>query len=230
MNFLKIILLIVFQISFSQTRNHSVSYNLILNDDYLFSNGSLKEYYTIAQNGAKYVQFELKFNDTLAEFNRKDLLKADISASDLNFTLSFANYFGKKIQTPNFFITNMSWNGKKYLVKSNPKIQWTLTDESKVIDKYLCYKATTIYKVENDKGVFNHPVIAWYCPELPFNYGPNGYGGLPGLILELQERNVLFGAEIIEINKENLTFSNIELEKAITEEEFNKILSKNLEK
>jgi GLPGLI family protein len=77
-----------------------------------------------------------------------------------------------------------------------------LTNETKLIDNYLCYKATNIYKVTNDIKTFLHPVIAWYCPQIPYRYGPNGYSNLPGLILELQVRNVVFGAKVIKLDSE----------------------------
>ena len=59
-------------------------------------------------------------------------------------------------------------------------------------------KQQKIYYV-NSKGKFVHPVIAWYCPEIPYKFGPAGYGGLPGMILELQEKNNVFGAIKIEL-------------------------------
>jgi GLPGLI family protein len=81
-----------------------------------------------------------------------------------------------------------------------------------LIDNYLCYKATNIFTVNNGEKIFNHPVIAWYCPKLPYPYGPIGYGNLPGLILELQVRNVVYGAKSIQINS-NLRFDSKSLDK-----------------
>jgi GLPGLI family protein len=92
------------------------------------------------------------------------------------------------------------------------KSNWILTNETKLIDNYLCYKATNIFTVNNGEKIFNHPVIAWYCPKLPYPYGPIGYGNLPGLILELQVRNVVYGAKSIQINS-NLRFDSKSLDK-----------------
>lgn len=66
--------------------------------------------------------------------------------------------------------------------------EWTITKETKIIDGYVCYKATTPLFVDGKKSEdskFN--VVAWFAPKIPVPYGPNGYGGLPGLILELQK-------------------------------------------
>lgn len=109
------------------------------------------------------------------------------------------------------------------MVKESLKDNWTMHNETKVIDNYVCYKATNVNIIENDSGkIFRHPVVAWYCPQLPYNYGPNGYGNLPGLILELQVRNVVFGVKKIDFNSEldfDLPFlKNI---KTVTLKEFN---------
>ena len=35
-------------------------------------------------------------------------------------------------------------------------------------------------------------VVAWFTPEIPIATGPSWYGGLPGLILEIVEKNNCF--------------------------------------
>ena len=43
-------------------------------------------------------------------------------------------------------------------------------------------------------------IEAWYTPEIPMPYGPIGYGGLPGLILQLERSHVIFIAKEITLN------------------------------
>ena len=69
--------------------------------------------------------------------------------------------------------------------------EWELTKETKKIDQYLCYKA--ILKNSDKK------VEAWYTNEIKAPYGPKGYSGLPGLILELKE------------NKRKVSFDKVSL-------------------
>ncbi|MBU2928093.1 GLPGLI family protein [Winogradskyella psychrotolerans] len=78
---------------------------------------------------------------------------------------------------------------KTYLVYSNTSdVVWEITKETKKIDVFLCLKATTKIKDKHyTKGIIEKDVVAWFCPEIPISLGPNNYGGLPGLIMELNE-------------------------------------------
>lgn len=69
---------------------------------------------------------------------------------------------------------------KKYVIKDDlPKIKWKILNEIKEISGYLCMKAETVDTLKN------RTINAWYTDAIPFNGGPEGFGGLPGLILEL---------------------------------------------
>ena len=57
------------------------------------------------------------------------------------------------------------------IFSSNNKWKWELKNESKKINGYQCFKATTTFTMKNPKGTFNKEVVAWYAPELPFNFG-----------------------------------------------------------
>src|SRR5690606_10354663 len=67
--------------------------------------------------------------------------------------------------------------------------KWILEEESKEISGFRVYKATKAYTTVDGK---KEPIIAWYAPELPYPYGPNGYGGLPGLIFQVQQGVQMF--------------------------------------
>lgn len=94
--------------------------------------------------------------------------------------------------------------GKSFLVKDNlEEYKWELGEESKVIGKYLCFKATSTREVENLSMSFDsedddktkepervketQTITAWYTMEIPVSNGPDDYWGLPGLILELHD-------------------------------------------
>jgi GLPGLI family protein len=72
---------------------------------------------------------------------------------------------------------------KKYLVvDSLQKQSWKLEADTKTIMGYNCKKATA-------KGRNNSDVVAWYAEDIQAPSGPESFGGLPGLILELNVNN-----------------------------------------
>jgi GLPGLI family protein len=81
---------------------------------------------------------------------------------------------------------------KKYLVISSWPFQsfdWKISSETKQLNGYGVQKATAkayYYEYGPDIKPSRGDVIAWFAPELPFSAGPEGYYGLPGVILEMK--------------------------------------------
>lgn len=132
----------------------------------------------------KNLEFNLKFNvknsvfeviEYIAE-NPRDATYLEVL---LKYKGSYYSYNNKNLQAKNSF-------GQNFLVEY-PKFDWTITNESKKIGNYNCYKAILTRHVKNARGNFEYKVTAWFAPELPFNFGPKEYNGLPGLIVELNE-------------------------------------------
>jgi GLPGLI family protein len=114
---------------------------------------------------------------------------------------------------------------KNFLIK-HEKINWTLINEEKKIGNYLCKKATTKKTVVNSSGEFTTAVIAWYAPSIPLNFGPKNFNGLPGLILELTDRQMVYKVSKLELNTNNKKYK-IKLPKNgkfLTYEEYEKEL------
>lgn len=66
--------------------------------------------------------------------------------------------------------------GRKFRIAGEaPEYRWRLTGEQSEYLGYSCMKAVA----ERDSSV----VEAWFTPEIPVSAGPDGMGGLPGLIL-----------------------------------------------
>src|SRR5690606_27504619 len=87
------------------------------------------------------------------------------------------------------------------LYNNKSTLNWTITDESKKIGGFTCFKATANEVLERRNRKFIKPIVAWFTPEIPVPFGPMHYGNLPGLILELQTENALLGAEKIDFKK-----------------------------
>ena len=83
--------------------------------------------------------------------------------------------------------------------------------------------------VESPNTTFNHPVVAWFCPDLPYSFGPNGYCGLPGLILELQIRNGVYGVKRIDFNtKDSFDMRELKGIKIISQKKADDILKEQM--
>lgn len=110
--------------------------------------------------------------------------------------------------------------GEKFLIsKSNYK--WTLKTDTKKINKYTCYKAVTIEKMKTRNGIKNILVEAWYAPEINIPFGPIGYSGLPGLILELKKDNIKYYVTSINLNqRKKILVKKPTNGKKVTQEEY----------
>ena len=90
--------------------------------------------------------------------------------------------------------------GKKYLVEDLPTYKWKILNEIKEIDGYLCMKAETKDTIKNQK------IFAWFTDMIPVQGGPEGFYGLPGMILEIDINNgdVLITASEVTISEKEL--------------------------
>lgn len=71
------------------------------------------------------------------------------------------------------------------------QLNWSIINETKIIENYTCQKAKVIYG--------NQKWIVWFTNDLPFQDGPFVFKGLPGLILMAESEKYKF--ELLEINK-----------------------------
>lgn len=83
--------------------------------------------------------------------------------------------------------------GKKFLINDEKeKMEWKITGEQEMINKYPCQKATW---QKNDSTL----IEAWFAPQIPVNIGPAQYNGLPGAILKVKRPKMTLEAQEIEI-------------------------------
>ncbi len=190
----------------AQNNKLIVTYGLVFQDDELLSDNSsvFKVHLDYAIANPNRFLFDLNIDDKGYLFELKNKLSTSEKNLSDDMAFIFAKYPGLIFSVNGEILKQSSLLGNKVFVKSEMINGWKLTEESKKIDGFLCYKATNVDRVVNDIKVFEHPIIAWYCPELPYNYGPIGYGNLPGLILELQVRNTVYGALKLDFNSEKL--------------------------
>lgn len=171
----------------------------------------------LAPERALYV---LSFNNTESLFK-----PIPIMASDNNPFLKLAvseNMYYKNLEEGKDY-KQIEIFGKTYRIfRENKNREWYITDKSKYIQGYLCYYATT--KVKNSSG--STTIEAWFTPEIPLNFGPKGYSGLPGLILGLKELGRYMHAKEIKLSKKNVDIAPLTKGKLISEKEFDQKIHK----
>lgn len=79
---------------------------------------------------------------------------------------------------------------------SVPSLEWNFSDEeTDSIMGYDCLKATVEFAGRN--------YTAWFTPEIPLPFGPYKFGGLPGLILKLEDDERQFVWEAVGFERDN---------------------------
>lgn len=209
---------------YSQEKSIYVEYKVALSDDGTFTKSKMfaDEFLNAAKEAHKLI-FGLVINPEGSKFYQVDT--GIENSYEMGAAKMYAKYIGVMYTVRDDVLKQIEYLNSNTYTKEKKVENWILTNETKNIDNYLCYKATNIYTVVNPKGTFKFPVTAWYCPKIPYSFGPLGYGNLPGLILELQVRNVNYLSKRIDLNS-NLNFNFDFLKKAtvLTEEELNKKL------
>lgn len=111
--------------------------------------------------------------------------------------------------------------GQKFLIQGElSQLPWKFTGEARKVNGYDCMQAT----YANPERKQN--VVAWFTDAIPAPAGPAGYGGLPGLILELDvnEGETIYTATNLNFKKlDNNDMKHPSGGKKVTEAEFNKI-------
>ena len=223
-----IILFLISTISFSQNSG-KVEYGYFVN---LRDNIAevVKKYSgdVSMSEGAEKLIFVLEFKDFYSKFylvdgiETEDLDAKGALAWSRYQNVTYLNTIEKKVYYNNK--SNSIFNSEEFIIEKKIFDSWELKNEKKEIQGFVCYKAVGFDIVTTKKGEEKREIIAWYCPELPFSFGPNGYGGLPGLILELQNENSLFGATKISLNEKIDDIDSTKLKgQKITAEEYSKI-------
>ena len=127
--------------------------------------------------------FDLNYDGDVALYANSESGESgdiDISTGDED------NEFQFKMSAPKFsvytnrekdeHIGSRNFMGKQFLIVDRcNSAAWKITSDQKAVMGIPCIKATT-----------KDEIVAWFAPSIKAPHGPNGYGGLPGLILAME--------------------------------------------
>ena len=74
-----------------------------------------------------------------------------------------------------------------------PKLDWKILPETSQFEKYKVQKATTSFG--------GRTWTAWFAPDIPFSDGPYKFGGLPGLIVKIEDDSKTFSWKLNGLKK-----------------------------
>jgi GLPGLI family protein len=176
-----------------------------------------------------------------------------------SLTATSGTYY-KNVKEKSYAIDNEFMGKEFLIKDSLPNLKWKMEGETRVIGGYNCFKATALKTVsktdfrnlrpkkeetsttkpaeETKKTSFLDAlempkeviVTAWYTPEIPVNQGPEGYWGLPGLILEVNDgKTVILCSKIVLNPKVKAEIKAPTKGKLISQIEFDEVVIKKTE-
>jgi len=177
----------------------------------------------------KRLRFTLEFNTEHSKFTTNPTMAKEDNAM-ASMSMPESKFYYDLQKNERYEVSKLS--GKELLVDKTP-IEWSISKETKIIQGFTCRKAEAVqlfYSVDRDSGELRtkeQSITAWFTTDLPFSFGPENYGGLPGLVLELSTQGKNYKVEKINI-KENkrMTIDFPDTENAMSEKESAKQLHK----
>jgi GLPGLI family protein len=222
----KILVLIAFICVFNgfsqESRNLTVTYTLFIGVDHEgLKNDDLRNTVSLESGN---LDFKLFINDTISYYVDNNGISNEKLASKLAILKT-------KYITPIYcnsnkiFLFNNSTNfrffdEKEYLINKKSISDWVLSDESKMIDGHLSYKATAWDIDYGGRNQNKYEITAWFSPKIPFNFGPVYYNNLPGLILEISYLDIKLLATKIDYELDEKKIIKPHGEKSIAIEDY----------
>ncbi len=191
MKYICIVLLLLTTLSYAQSISGSITYktevikkNEIKKDSVNPKSNALSWVMQVLENDFE-KEYILLFNKTESIYKESEKLGSPVKLASFNSS----DVYYRKV-TQNHFLEQKEILGKLFLIKDTlTNFQWKLTNETKIILGYKCYKARTTKKVnleiEGKVNLKEIDIVAWFSPKIHASHGPEEYWGLPGLILEV---------------------------------------------
>jgi len=168
---------------------------------------------------AETFKYTLKFNITESVFEKNNSMENDAQSIYLQTIakalVGHGVYYQNKVKNENIHQVEIS--GGKFLITDCFFTEWKITKETKKIGEYQCFKA--IKKCAD----CNTAEEVWFTPEITMPYGPLGYSGLPGLILEVKKKLLTLRLTSIDFKDRDMVIDKPIKGKVVTKEEFKEI-------
>ncbi|WP_432412836.1 GLPGLI family protein [Rasiella sp. SM2506] len=169
----------------------------------------MMSYSLSAQIEAQKSTYSLEIDKKQSYFYVNEFLFSEFNGKSINELAKVNAYKGSFYQNSN---TKKVWeqhnSNKKIITYTFDFFDWELSKETEKILGYTCYKASTQFTDPHPSGSADlvREITVWYTPEIPLNFGPQGYGGLPGLILKKCQSGSCFIAKEIKYKEVEISW------------------------
>ncbi|MFD2892195.1 GLPGLI family protein [Flavobacterium chuncheonense] len=230
----RLLALLLLSISFLvQSQNYSIIYgkmNSFSNDDLnKITDVNIKNNVINTMNSFKFLEYELIINYSCARFNYIEKLDSpNINPRAISAGGGSGIHFFDL--NKNLTIHKTELLGDTYFVeKKIDSYKWNITNESKEINGFICYKAEADFPFDDFRGKGVIELVAWFCPQFPYPFGPDIYFGLPGLVFEAYKKNTAVKFYLKKIKQlDEVNKIDFPKEEKISEEEMTKIFNKTM--
>lgn len=175
------------------------------------------------------LDFTLTFNSDIAVYKENETMGNDLDNStskELAKILSgysgptYYNFQDKRITFKKDIAGNIFLVTKQF-----SDYNWKLTKEKLIINNLTCYKAKTVITKEGRNGKIQALITAWYTTDISISAGPDGYAGLPGLIIQIEDGKFITVLDKIEFEKnKTLKIQYPKKGQKISENDFNALM------
>lgn len=156
------------------------------------------------KNKIRKENFELLFNESGSVFK---YIEPDTPEEGFMKFLTQRNTVYQNLDDSEKMVVLDLWGSPAHLKDSMQTRQWKITGRTREFDGYECTRA--IWQMDDSTRIY-----AWFSPDIVPVSGPEGFGGLPGLILGLatEDGSIVYFAkevEIVEIPEGDIDYSGI---------------------
>lgn len=190
--------LIVFSFAYPQKKSGVAIYKVIAIQD----NNKKDDFSMLkdqASNMYEFISYNLYFSPKASLFSLDEKMKTNGIDRQQELALIMAGKGKYYIQNgKDSLLYQTESQGDLFLItESANNTVWKITSEKKSISGFETIKAIGHHTPYGHQT--GYEVVAWFAPKLSFPFGPREFSGLPGLILELEEKaygNIYYCTEI----------------------------------
>lgn len=150
-------------------------------------------------------------------FNSESTRYEEVKDDEANYGYSWRTdeYFIFRDLKENKTYDVMRMLDKLYVIEDSIQYpEWKILNDLKEVAGHICMNASYYDEIKMNK------ITAWFALDWPGNFGPERFGGLPGVILEIDINN---GAKVIRAEKIDLYETDTLIEKPTHKKKIKKI-------